>query len=400
MSSASEFCIPANPDLTGIGVRVAMYAQNILSFVPAVWKLNDRRVSTSELQTLEAQSSTILITGFAILISAIIQATTTAGLSDFHAIVVLNLSWMNNTSLFIYLLLFTHHVAERLHDAEKADPSSSSTSIAPSDPSSSPTSIAPSHSPLHKRIMMRWALLRMRCSDAQVPSARVIVIIGSLHLSAMAAVGVWLWSHPLAFGNSDPCTLSVSTVILGGKIPIGSAALRAWSILIYALLLIPVVNLVFPILLLAIPYIIFDRGSIIKLTKGMAPNALLRRTPIYIGFSILLAINVIFIINTELQLSWNRALRAQGDDDWTFGQTLAVGLLFLPLRDIVESIVDRWEIQRSKEEAQKERMRKEEDERKEKTREEEAARKEREQARKEQIRAKEEERMRNYTGYV
>ncbi|KAJ7660988.1 hypothetical protein B0H17DRAFT_912486, partial [Mycena rosella] len=91
------------PDISGIGVRVAIYAQNLLSFIPAVWALWDGNVSDYELESVETQSTTILITAFAILISAIVEART-VGLSNFHASIVLSLSWMNNTNTFIYFL--------------------------------------------------------------------------------------------------------------------------------------------------------------------------------------------------------------------------------------------------------------------------------------------------------
>ncbi|KAJ7874623.1 hypothetical protein B0H13DRAFT_2551387 [Mycena leptocephala] len=51
----------------------------------------------------------ILITAFAILIAAVVEAQTAAGLSNFHASVVPSLSWMNNTNTFIYYLLYVQH---------------------------------------------------------------------------------------------------------------------------------------------------------------------------------------------------------------------------------------------------------------------------------------------------
>jgi hypothetical protein len=101
--------IPANPDISGIGVRVAIYAQNFLSFAPAFYALVDGKVDSKELKTIEAQSTTILVTAFAILISTIVQALSPYGLSDFHTSVILNLSWMNNTNTFIYFILYVHH---------------------------------------------------------------------------------------------------------------------------------------------------------------------------------------------------------------------------------------------------------------------------------------------------
>jgi hypothetical protein len=101
--------IPANPDISGIGVRVAIYIQNLLSFPPAFYALwNDWKVQKHELETEEKQSTSILITAFAVLISTIVQ-TRTLVLSSFHALIILDLSWMNNMNVFIYFLLYIHH---------------------------------------------------------------------------------------------------------------------------------------------------------------------------------------------------------------------------------------------------------------------------------------------------
>ncbi|KAJ7608602.1 hypothetical protein DFH06DRAFT_191314 [Mycena polygramma] len=108
MSVVLNCSIPADPDISGIGVRIAIYAQNLLSFVPVIGVLRDRQVTLSELESVEAQSTTILITAFAILISAMAE-TRTIGLSAFHANIVLSLSWMNNTNTFVYFLLYVQH---------------------------------------------------------------------------------------------------------------------------------------------------------------------------------------------------------------------------------------------------------------------------------------------------
>jgi hypothetical protein len=107
----------ANPDIIGIGIRVAIYVQNFLSFIPAFYALfNDGRIDSVELKTVEKQSTTILITAFAILISLIVQALS-LNLSAFHTSIVLSLSWMNNTNTFIYFLLYIHHKS----DPERGD---------------------------------------------------------------------------------------------------------------------------------------------------------------------------------------------------------------------------------------------------------------------------------------
>ncbi|KAJ7048945.1 hypothetical protein C8F01DRAFT_957077, partial [Mycena amicta] len=96
-------------DISGIGVRSATYAQNLISFIPAIVALaNDGKISNNERAFIEEQSTNILLTAFGLLISAFIQASTAQGLDNYHLALVLNLSWMNNTNLFIYSLLRLH----------------------------------------------------------------------------------------------------------------------------------------------------------------------------------------------------------------------------------------------------------------------------------------------------
>jgi hypothetical protein len=107
-------CIPANPDISGIGVRTAIYAQNLLCFAPVVAHLWDGKVSLEEMKGVKDQSIGMLAIAFAILISTI-QATASVErqpITGFHAAVILDLSWMNNTSTWIWFLLYAHHLSK------------------------------------------------------------------------------------------------------------------------------------------------------------------------------------------------------------------------------------------------------------------------------------------------
>ncbi|KAJ7739208.1 hypothetical protein B0H16DRAFT_1759167, partial [Mycena metata] len=96
-------------DISGIGVRTAAYTQNLLSFVPAAVALfNDGKISSNERDFINDQSTNILLTAFGLLLSAIVQAKTAQGLDNYHLALVLNLSWLNNTNTFIYLVLCLH----------------------------------------------------------------------------------------------------------------------------------------------------------------------------------------------------------------------------------------------------------------------------------------------------
>ncbi|KAF5360823.1 hypothetical protein D9756_004570 [Leucocoprinus leucothites] len=301
--STLDTCLPSNPDTSGIGVRTAIYAQNLLSFIPAIFALQDGKVTPLELEALETQSTTILITAFAILLSVIVQVLQ-RGLTNYHAAIILNLSWMNNTNLFIYFILYAYHTFE-LRDEEV------------------------------KQGGDRRALRAFWVSRVKKAMRNPVLIIGSAHLSLMSAVGIWLWTKPIAFGNSQPCSLAASLFVVGQRASIGSQGLRAWSLLIYSLLLIPGLNLIIPIGFFAAPiwalghFFSFppERGSVVKLARA--------------GLAMLAIINVILLVDTEVAISKNQGLTAKGDGDWSFGQTLALLLLLIPMRDIGEALLER-----------------------------------------------------------
>ncbi|KAJ7728500.1 hypothetical protein B0H16DRAFT_241949 [Mycena metata] len=97
-------CNLSNPDITGVGVRIAIYVQNLLCFAPVLVYLVDGRISGDELKGVKDQSIAMLAIAFAILISTIVEATGAGGnptINSYHAAIVLDLSWMNNTSTWI-----------------------------------------------------------------------------------------------------------------------------------------------------------------------------------------------------------------------------------------------------------------------------------------------------------
>src|SRR5258708_17366143 len=102
-------CIPANPDISGVGVRAAIYTQNLLCFVPVVLYLWDGEISVDELAGIQDQSTGMLAIAFAILITtASLAAGRNPTVSNYHAAIILDLSWMNNTSTWIWVILYVH----------------------------------------------------------------------------------------------------------------------------------------------------------------------------------------------------------------------------------------------------------------------------------------------------
>ncbi|KAJ7049850.1 ankyrin repeat-containing domain protein [Mycena amicta] len=305
-----------NTDISGIGIRSATYAQNLLSFVPAAVALfNDGKISNSEREFIKDQSTNILLTAFGLLLSAIIQAKTAQGLDNYHLALVLNLSWLNNTNTFIYLVLCLHRKMW-----------------------SSPSdrwrwSKVFRHIFFHRSPRSSTGHpVMVEESGAQKPETLldVAVVIGSLHLSLMGAVGVWLWSNPMAFGTSTSCPPNAAISVLARTFPMASSGLRIISLMFYAAVLLPIINLILPTALVLMPYFLFPLGkSDPKKQEWVAVRC------VALGLLLLFIINVIFIINTELSISQNESRQAGQDSIWTLGQTLALLLLVLPIRGLV-----------------------------------------------------------------
>ncbi|KAF5364454.1 hypothetical protein D9758_010637 [Tetrapyrgos nigripes] len=347
--NADNPCLLSDPDISGIGVRAAIYIQNLLSFIPAIWALWDGEVSLYELESVETQSTTILITAFAILISAMVQITT-LGLSSFQASIVLNLSWMNNTNTFIYFLLYVQH---------KSQPG--------------PAPIEPKLSAWIRHARNKLSFRRMMAEvrglfqpgfrakkeqrligsndiekqlegnqDTKHPQQsyiknvfrRIVFLLGSLHLTIMAVLGVWIWSERGSFRASNSCPIQ-STVILGHHVSLGSKGLRGWSLAIYSLFLVPGLNLVVPAVFFLLLYIGYQAWY--GKHQSKSTNSIV---PIIIGMVFLIAINLAFIVDTELTLQQSTD---QDGSNWTFGQVLAMLLIAIPLRDVVETIIQRRE---------------------------------------------------------
>jgi hypothetical protein len=162
-----------------------------------------------------------------------------------------------------------------------------------------------------------------------------VLLIGSFHLSLMSGVGIWLWSKPDHFGRSPPCSMSASVVILGRRVPPASKGLQMWSILLYSLLLIPVLNLIIPMFFFVGLFLVYRQMN--SPSSGLGSSI----TPIIAGFIILLNIDIVLLADTEAAIRRNSSLLEHGDTIWTFGQTLALLLLLVPVWDLSEIVLER-----------------------------------------------------------
>jgi hypothetical protein len=353
-------CIPPNPDISGIGVRIAIYAQNLLCFFPVVVHLWDGKISIDELDGIKDQSIGMLAIAFAILISTIVQAKSGGNnptITSYHAAIVLDLSWINNTSTWIWFILFVHNrtknntkpVAATWREWYKVlrEPLVELFTHVPrgtDDAVSQPRRI------LWARVCHFWAHVWHLATQESV------VTLGSFHLSVMAAIGLWLWSNPTHFGSSVPCNLTLT--IIGHGVPFLSGPLRIVSLMMYSLVLVPGVNLILPFLFFLSLHIGYNHVRVAyDLLRGRGPPSspgpssqgsqkndgslpTAHTEFLIVGLAFLVLFNVFFVIDIEKTLQHNKGNQTGGDNEWGFGQVLALLLLVVPLRDAWSALQD------------------------------------------------------------
>jgi hypothetical protein len=166
--------------------------------------------------------------------------------------------------------------------------------------------------------------------------SKIVLSLGSLHLTLMAAIGIWFWSSPARFGDAQHEPLEhmilecTTTTLLGKTINLTSPPLRVVSLVTYAFFAVPGLNLVMP------AAFFFALHFIYHLLRPQGAAATPSIVPVSISLLFLLAVNIVFMVDIETTINFHDA---NEESQWTFGQTLAVLLLVLPLRDVVMFIV-------------------------------------------------------------
>jgi hypothetical protein len=119
--------------------------------------------------------------------------------------------------------------------------------------------------------------------------------------------------------------------LLGQSIRLSSPSLQAWSLVIYSVFLVPALNLLLPASLFLVLYIyLYRRHSLRAPARDQRKAGSL---PVLLGLVFLLLVNAVFMADTELTIHRGAKYQPPGESQWTFGQTLALLLLSLPIRD-------------------------------------------------------------------
>jgi hypothetical protein len=301
----SSKCYEANPDIAGVGVRVSIYTQALLSFAPAMFASVDGHVDSDEEELLQTIYVNLLLTACALLVSAFIQAAT-FGLGLYHALIVLNLSWIVNSSA---LIICVFPSLARLQPVDT----------------------------WWKWIEKIWPSRRNQLLG---------LLLVTIHLCAMGALGIQIWATPAKYGPLgrdaayvSGCLSKTVFTVFGVDIPVTNKALRGISLTLYSITMIPLVNGIVLIILIGVtshysqPFgRVFIKAW--KNTLGllwMHNNDAAQRVertkhnPAYSSAMVLqLLVSAYFIINTELMIS------TTDESEWTFGQTLSMLLIIFP----------------------------------------------------------------------
>ena len=301
----------------GIGVRISVYIQAFVPLIPLVVRVG-AGVKFSQNKKLRANACdsiiVLLVTGMALIVSAIIQQHL-YGLSVFHALIVLNLCWitvMGSTASY-YLLR-----------AVFKDPM-------PLDPSGYP---------------MPWYPNTMTEAEKKEEEEALILFYKFLaalvaKLMFMGGFGLWVISTIRTFDTlPGACTSSTVYYVLGHLVHVTDRSFCRPMLALSAIITIPVVNMLVPLLLFLLVWIIF--AILCRcICPASAPPLHPRRSrshndvnasdsPVSITAACsLILIHSIMILSVEKTIRSNNV--SSDEQQWSLGQTLAIILALLPL---------------------------------------------------------------------
>ncbi|KAK7026050.1 hypothetical protein VNI00_015777 [Paramarasmius palmivorus] len=218
-------CLAANPDVSGIGVRLAVYAQTFLSFAPAFLFTADGELDVEEEKVLFAIYAPLLLSSMALLVTTVFQQVT-SGLGNHYMLLVLKMMWMMNVSAVVVCVAPTLAWFRR---------------PVPMLPKSSST--ATGQSTALKYVRERYLLFWWPRRKSQL----LEVLLVSLCITGMSVLGLWHWSILHIGGinedlNPSQCFDQIRTTVLFTTIPITNELNRRLSLVFYAIMVPPIIN--------------------------------------------------------------------------------------------------------------------------------------------------------------
>jgi len=298
MSSPTVPCTNANPDIAGIGVRVSVYIQAFLNLACAIIFARDGSISSYEGALLSTTSTNLFLTGCVLLVSTFIQKAS-AAMTIYHTLIVLNLSWIISLSALLFVIFIT---------------------------------LSPVLNALRFG-SVNGALLMPSSSKYVAP-----VLLSVFHLCAIGALGIRVWTKmPTSIDQRD-CEAGTFLTVFGQNIPVTSGSLRNGSIALYSLMVIPFLNILLFVVVMAIFLTMIHLCSI-----RCRPNSILLLTG---GALIAVLLEILFVVDTELLIERTSPWVKGDESRWTFGQILAMSMVILPVIETAKAVRKGWENER------------------------------------------------------
>ncbi|RXW23919.1 hypothetical protein EST38_g1932 [Candolleomyces aberdarensis] len=320
-------CVSANPDISGVGIRLSIYGQVFFNVAFALISPPDATRSHPEHVILAASSRSLFLTGCALLICAFYQGSVQR-LTVHHTLIVLNLNWIIYFSALLHIFTRLCQVifrSSRIHRTPPRRLPSLGGSPAPS--MGSPTEPA-----------------------ADVENLRSVwqfLLLPAIHLSALGSLGILLWTQVQSFGDQPECTPHTVLTVFGSSYSVLDETIRRGSMAIYWVVAIPLLN----VLVTGVP--VFMAVAVMALALWTAKRVTRRRLlswDVFVrcsGITALSMLLVLFISNTELMIARgvHTSLVGAGEEQWTFGQTLALISCLVQMVEMVKALYT-WRVDR------------------------------------------------------
>jgi len=314
-------------------VRASIYAQAVFSTIPALVDLTLNVIlahhydvngvmppseNIGESNTVKG-GMTLFLTGCSLLLSAAIEARS-HGLSVYHAVIVLNLSWLNCYCGLIAVLGSGFQST---------------------------------------RITVDFTLKEIR-------SIILLVSLTVIHYAGAGSIGIWLWRDVLRFNDQPECTSVTVMAMFGKKILVTNKSLRIFWLVIYS----AAIYAAGALILTGIVAGFLTLREREKVKEDVVEVAEVERcadedensesadmmlpAEKHVFFPFFLVGNAFFIttmiVCTELTIWFNRDhVDYEAEASWTFGQTLALLLAGITGEGAVEDLwrgVKRWRAMR------------------------------------------------------
>ncbi|RXW11454.1 hypothetical protein EST38_g14401 [Candolleomyces aberdarensis] len=292
-------CINPNPDIPGVGVRVVIYVQAFFNIICTIIFSRDTSTSDFEHTILTTTSLSLFLIGCALLLGTILQGST-LGLTPHHALITLNLSWIVGLGALLHVFIWTYNVIAAFFDVSVKPKLSSS-------------------------------------GDDETPSGKSLLYLPTLHLCGTGVVGISVWKVTKMFEDQQECTPLTGLTVFGKDVGVLNATLRRAPLAIYWMAALPLVNLL--IVFLAALAVIGLMTCVYPVIRCLLFKSLSWRTfSFFGGILVIVLLQISFIVDTEMMISRPEALVKEVEETWTFGHTLALAVLMVPLVGMVKIV--------------------------------------------------------------